>query len=95
MEPGSTWIVVGWIVLHLVALASACGTRIAAGSCVENLAQLGFFAAMAVIGAAIWIGQQVDVGWTWSAITLMAMVLTAVDRFPPRRASRRTPASAD
>ena len=81
MELASNWIVAGWVSLHIMAFASACGTRIAAGSSVEGLAQLGFFAAMAAIGAATWIGQQVDVGWTWSAITLMAMVITAVIDF--------------
>ena len=51
MQPGSLWLVVGWIALHFFALASACGTRIAAGSYVEKLAQLCFFVAMAAIGA--------------------------------------------
>jgi hypothetical protein len=78
MEPGSIWIVVGWISLHAAALASACGTRVAAGSCLEHVAQLCFFAAMAAVGAAAWICQQMDTAWCWSAITLVAMVLTAV-----------------
>jgi hypothetical protein len=91
MELASNWIVAGWVGLHIMAFASACGTRIAAGSSVESLAQLGFFAAMAAIGAATWIGQQVDVGWTWSAITLMAMVITAVIDF--RRVSEPVHAS--
>ena len=78
MQPGSVWFVAGWIALHLAALATACGTRVAAGSCVENVVQLGFFAAMAAIGAAAWICQHLDVAWCWSAITLVAMVLTAV-----------------
>jgi hypothetical protein len=73
--------VAGWIALHLVALASAWVTRISAGSRLEGFAQIGFLAAMAVIGAATWIGQQVDVGWTWSAVTLMTMVITAVADF--------------
>ncbi|MEX2308611.1 MAG: hypothetical protein WD738_13510 [Pirellulales bacterium] len=81
MEAGSVWLVTGWIALHAAALAAACGTRIAAGSCVENLMQLCFFAAMAVIGATAWICQQFDLGWCWSAITLVAMVLTAVIDF--------------
>ena len=78
MEPGSIWIVVGWISLHLAAMAAACGTRIAAGSCVETLVQFCFFGAMTAIGAATWACQQMDETWCWSAITLMAMVLTAV-----------------
>ena len=91
MEPGSTLARCRLDWLALFAFASACGTRIAAGSYVEKLAQLCFFAAMAVIGAAIWIGQQLDVAWTWSAITLMAMVLTAVIDF--RRVSEPAHAS--
>jgi len=81
MQPGSVWFVIGWIALHFVALASACGTRIAAGSCVENFMQLCFFAAMAAIGAATWVCQHLEVAWCWSAITLVAMVLTAVIDF--------------
>lgn len=92
MQPGSTLLVVGWIGLHFFALAAACGTRIAAGSYVEKLAQACFFAAMAAIGLATWICQQFDLGWTWSAITLMAMVLTAVIDF--RRVSEPAPANA-
>jgi hypothetical protein len=79
MTPG--WIVAGWIALHVVALASAICTRIASNSCVEHLAQLGFFAAMAAIGLVTWFGQQANIDWTWSAMTLMAMVLTAVIDF--------------
>jgi hypothetical protein len=78
MEPGSAWIVTGWIALHIAALASACGTRIAAGSCVEAAAQLCFFAAMTLVGAAAWICQHFAGAWCWSAITLVVMVLTAV-----------------
>jgi hypothetical protein len=91
MQPGSTWLVVGWIALHLFAFATAFGTRVAAGTYVETLAQICFFAAMAAIGAATWIGQQFEVAWTWSAITLMAMVLTAVIDF--RRAGEPAYAS--
>jgi hypothetical protein len=91
MEPGSIWIVIGWIALHVAALALAWGTRIASGSRVETFAQLSFFAAMATIGAATWICQRMDVAWCWSAITLVAMVLTAVIDFrrmsePPQEA---------
>jgi hypothetical protein len=91
MEQASHWIVVGWIGLHLIALASACGTRLAAGSRVEGLMQLGFFAAMAAVGVATWIGQHAEIGWTWSAMTLMAMVITAVVDF--RRAGEPAHAS--
>ncbi len=81
MDPATFWALAGWIVLHVAALASACGTRIAEGSCLESFAQASFFAAMAAIGAAAWICQQLDVGWSWSALTLIAMVLTAVIDF--------------
>ena len=81
MEAGSVWFVIAWIALHIAALAAACGTRIAAGSAVENLVQLGFYAAMAGVGAATWICQHLDVTWCWSAMTLVAMVLTAVIDF--------------
>jgi hypothetical protein len=91
METGSHWIVAAWIGLHVVAMAMACGTRIATNPVIEHLAQLGFFAAMAAIGAATWFGQQFNVDWTWSAITLMAMVLTAVIDF--RRVSEPATAS--
>lgn len=92
MEPASTWIVVGWITLHVAALATACGTRIAVGSCLEPLMQICFFAAMSVIGAAAWICQQAESAWCWSAITLVAMVLTAVTDL--RRASEPAHAGA-
>ena len=78
------------------------GTRVAAGSRLENLAQFVCFAAMAIIGAAVWISQQAQAGsWGLSAGTLMAMVLTAVvdfrklhDRIIPR-APRLYPESAN
>ena len=81
MEAGSVWLVIGWIALHVAALASACGTRLAAGSRVESVLQLCFFAAMTAIGAATWICQHLDVAWCWSALTLVAMVLMAVIDF--------------
>ncbi|MCI0331608.1 MAG: hypothetical protein L0228_00095 [Planctomycetes bacterium] len=81
MALGSAWFIVGWVTLHVVALVWAWGTRVAAGSCVENLAHFGFYVVLAAIGAATWIGQQVNVGWFWSAMTLMGMVITAVVDF--------------
>jgi hypothetical protein len=66
----------------LAALAAAYGTRVAAGSRHENLAQLVCFAAMLMIAGAIWVCQQSQAGsWGLSAATLMAMVLTAVVDF--------------
>jgi hypothetical protein len=81
MANGSAWFVIGWIALHLMALAWACGTRVAAGSCVEGLAHFGFYVALAIIGAAMLVGRQADIGWIWSAMTFMAMVITAVIDF--------------
>ena len=82
MDAGYAWIVFAWIALHLAALAAAFGTRIADGSKLENLAQIVCFAAMALVGAAVWISQQAQAGsWGLSAVTLMAMVLTAIVDF--------------
>jgi hypothetical protein len=51
------------------------------------------FAAMVMIGAAIWICQQAQAGsWGLSAATLIAMVLTAVVDF--RRLHHEAPHSA-
>ena len=81
MEAENTWIVV-WVTLHIAALAIAYGTRVAAGSCLEGVTQVVFYAAMLVIGFAIWACQQVHAGaWGLSAVTLIAMVLTAVVDF--------------
>ena len=82
MDAGYAWIVCAWIALHVAALATAYGTRVAAGSRVENLAQLMCLAAMLMIAAAIWFCQQAQAGsWGMSAATLMAMVLTVVVDF--------------
>lgn len=81
MAAVSVWLLVGWIALHIVAFAWACGTRVAAGSSVEGLAQVGFYVALALVGVAMLSGRQVDVGWIWSALTFMAMVITVVVDF--------------
>lgn len=82
MDAGYAWIVFAWIVLHVAALAAAFGTRVAAGSRLETLAQILCFGAMAMVGAAVWICQQTQDGaWGLSAVTLVAMVLTAVVDF--------------
>jgi hypothetical protein len=81
MEAESTLIGV-WVALHVAALATAYGTRVAAGSRLEGLTQILFYAAMLVVGLAVWVCQQVHAGaWGLSAITLIAMVLTAVVDF--------------
>lgn len=81
MATDSPWLIAGWISLHLAAFLWACGTRVVAGSRLEGLAHLGFYFALAAVGAAAFFGEQVDVGWVWSAMTFMAMVITAVVDF--------------
>lgn len=81
MATDSAWLVVAWISLHAMAFAWACGTRVAAGSCVEWLAHLGFYVALTAVGGAACIGRLVDISWVWSGLTLMAMVITAVVDF--------------
>jgi hypothetical protein len=81
MEAVNTWII-GWIVVHIAALVTAYGTRVAAGSRLESVLQILFYAALLIIGAALWVCQQTQAGaWGLSAITLIAMVLTAVVDF--------------
>jgi len=79
MESASAGVVVGWFVLHALALALAWGTRVATGSRMEFAMQLAFLVVMAAIGGAALVGQQVDIEiWPVSAVILMAMVLMAV-----------------
>jgi hypothetical protein len=72
----------------VVALITACGTRIATGSRIEGVAQLCFFTAMAAVGTATFVCQHLEAAWCWSAITLVAMVITVVFDF--RRMSEPT-----
>src|SRR5690242_13554272 len=58
MDAAYAWIVCAWIALHVAALIAAYFTRVAAGSRHENLSQLVCFAAMAIIGIAVWISQE-------------------------------------
>ncbi len=81
MAVGLDWFIVGWTSLHLMAFACACGTRVAAGSRIEGVAHLSFYIALAAVGMALLVGRQIDMGWIWSAITFMAMVITAVVDF--------------
>jgi hypothetical protein len=75
-------VVVGWISLHVAALAAACCTRISAGPRLSFFAQLCFFTAMLVIAMAAWSCQQQHAGsWGLSAFTLVGMVITAVFDF--------------
>jgi|tagenome__1003787_1003787.scaffolds.fasta_scaffold17164530_1 hypothetical protein len=81
MDIANSWIAV-WVALHIAALVTAFGTRVAAGSRLESVVQLTFYGAMMLMGAAIWACQQTHVGtWGLSAVTLIAMVLTAVVDF--------------
>lgn len=82
MESVPTPVIVGWIAIHLGAIACAWGTRLSAGSRAESVMQVLFFTALAVIGVSALICQQLEHGlWVPSGITLMAMVLTAVSDF--------------
>jgi hypothetical protein len=79
MESASAGVIVGWLVLHALALVSAWGTRVATGSRMESALQLAFLISMAAIGCAALVGQQIDIEiWPVSAVTLMGMVLMAV-----------------
>jgi hypothetical protein len=79
MESASAGVVVGWLVLHALALALAWGTRVVTGSRMEFAMQLAFLVAMAAIGGAAIVGQRVDIEiWPVSALILMVMVLMAV-----------------
>jgi hypothetical protein len=81
MEAETTWIAV-WIALHIAALGVAYGTRVAAGSSLELLSQFVFFATMLLMGVTVWLCQQSHAGaWGLSAVTLIAMVITAVVDF--------------
>ena len=84
MEPISTQVVAGWVVLHIVALLAAWCTRLASGSSLEGFTQLGFYAAMACVGVVACFCGQLELGFSVpSGITLVAMVLLAVVDFRP------------
>jgi hypothetical protein len=82
MESVSLCAIALWLLLHLGALTLAWATRVATGSRLEPAMQAGFFATMAVLGIAAWVGRETDIEvWPASAVTLMGMVLTAVIDF--------------
>jgi hypothetical protein len=84
MDPVSVPVVAALILLHAVAIVIAWATRLATGSRLEGLSQLGFFAAMFGIGASALFFCQIEFGFSVpSGITLVAMVLTAVADFRP------------
>jgi hypothetical protein len=79
MDSAPALIVVGWIVLHSAAIALAWLTRISDRSRLGPLVQAAFFVAMTAVALAIWFSHQHnDNVWLASAITLIAMVVTAV-----------------
>jgi hypothetical protein len=82
MDATSFGIVVGWLLLHAGALVWAWATRVVLGSRLELPMQIGFFAAMSGVAGAAWVCRHFDLAiWMVSAITLVAMVLTAVMDF--------------
>lgn len=82
MDSASACLVVGWIFLHLSALAAAWGSRVAAGSRLEVPVQLACFSAMAAVGSTAWICRHYENGLSvLSGIVLVATVLTAVIDF--------------
>jgi hypothetical protein len=79
MDATSIWLIAGWFTLHLGALAWAWATRLVHSSRLEMPMQIGFFVAMTAVGGVAWISRHLDLAiWMVSAVTLMAMVLTAV-----------------
>jgi len=82
MDSVSLGAIAAWMALHVGALALAWATRISLGSRIEPAMQASFFAIMAALGAAAWICRETDIEiWPASAVTLIAMVLTAVIDF--------------
>lgn len=79
MSPLAVSALVGFIALHLSAIACACGTRIASGSRVEGLVQSLFLITMTAVGLAMIYCHQHELGLGLpSGATLIAMVLLAV-----------------
>jgi len=84
MDLISAGALVAWIALHAVALVAAWGTRVAASPRIELAMQILFLAAMAAVGVTAWACHQMDLSlWIPSAVTLVAMVLTAVTGLRP------------
>jgi hypothetical protein len=78
----SAYAILGWTTLHVGALGTAWGTRLAADSRFEAAAQLACFLAMTAVGGAAWLCRLLDVSlWIPSGITLVVMVLMAVVDF--------------
>jgi hypothetical protein len=95
MDSVTFCLVGGWIAFHGAALVLAWATRLSGGSKLESIMQLAFFAAMVAIASAIWISRKhSDNAWMASAITLVAMVVTAVVDFQRLGDHRRAVAEA-
>lgn len=73
------WQVAGFFALHIGAIVSAIGTRVASGTRYEMLFQFLFLPALAAVGTATWYCHAAELGiGIPSGITLIAMVLVAV-----------------
>jgi hypothetical protein len=84
MEPISIQAVAALAFLHLAAIAAAWTTRLAVGSRMEALSQLGCLLAMIVVGAVGCFCCQLELGLSVpSGVTLVIMVLMAVLDFRP------------
>jgi hypothetical protein len=95
MDSVSICVVAAWIAFHGAAIVLAWATRLSNGSKLQNTIQLAFFAAMVAVASAIWISRQhSDSAWMASAITLVAMVVTAVVDFQRLGEHRRALADA-
>ena len=83
MTSFSTVSLVAFVALHITAVASAWGTRVAAGSRAEGCIQLTCLLSMAGLGISAWCchGQQELGLGVPSGLTLIVVVLTAVTDF--------------
>jgi hypothetical protein len=82
VDPASACLVIGWIFLHVGSLATAWGSRVAAGSWLELPVQFACFLAMAAVGSTAWICRHYENGLSvLSGVVLVATVLTAVVDF--------------
>ncbi len=82
MTSFSTVSLVAFVALHVLAVASAWGTRVAAGSRAEGCIQLTCLLSMAGLGISAWYGHGDDLGLgILSGLTLVVVVLTAVTDF--------------
>jgi hypothetical protein len=84
MDPTSAPGLAAFILFHVVSLFVAWGTRLADGSRIEGVCQLGFFATMFGIAMSACFCGHIELGFSVpSGVTLVAMVLMAVADFRP------------